>query len=87
MSNEDVLEEDAKGSHNVDDDLSVPFEAVMDAIHSVLGKGAEEMFDLDPDGGVVLRAEAEEALVEIVEGVIIDVTSSVAKNKGRRCCK
>lgn len=84
LSAEDVLHEDAEVS-DVDvpgDDLAVPLEAVLDAMHGDLPRESDGMFEEGPDG-VVSRAEAEEVLIEEVDGVVVDATSSLAEEEGR----
>jgi len=84
LDTEDALHEDAEVSDLdiIGDDSSVPIEAILDAMHGVLPQGSDEMF-VEGSDGVVSRAEAEETLIEEVDGVIVDATASVAQAEGR----
>lgn len=75
---QDTSEEDLPN-----DDSSVPLEAIVDAVHGILPHdGPETMFVVGTDG-VVSRAEAEETLIEEVNGVVVDATSTVGQEEGR----
>jgi len=65
------------------DDSAVPLEAVQDLVHGVLPiDDAEGAFKLGEDG-LILAAEAEETLVEEIEGVVVDTTSVREQDLGR----
>ena len=85
LSAEDALHEDAEASDlDVGDDTCVPLEAVLDAMHGELTQESEGMFEEGLDG-VVSRAKAEEALIEEVDGIVVDATSLVAQEgRGKR---
>jgi hypothetical protein len=84
LSEEDILHEDSEASDIdvVGDDSSVPLEAVLDAMHGVLSQETDAMFVEGPDG-VISHAEAEETLVEEVDGIVVDATSSATNAEGR----
>jgi hypothetical protein len=85
LSMDDILHEDRKVSdiNIAGDNCSVPLEAVLDAMHGVLPwLDSKAMFEEGPDG-VISCAEAEETLIEEVNGVVIDATSSGAQEEGR----
>ncbi|KAF5372041.1 hypothetical protein D9615_008034 [Tricholomella constricta] len=84
LSIEDVLVEDAEISE-VDipvDDSVVPHEAVVDDLHGELPETDDQHFVRGADG-VISAAEAEEVLIEEVEGVLLDTTGAVAQDLGR----
>ena len=64
------------------DNLAVPLEAILDVMHGDLLRESDGMFKEGPDG-VVSRAEAEEVLIEEVDGVVVDATSSHAEEEGQ----
>jgi hypothetical protein len=65
------------------DDSAVPLEAVQDLVHGVLPTDdMEGAFKLREDG-LISMAEAEETLVEEIEGVVIDTTSVCEQDLGR----
>lgn len=73
----DPLDEDLPS-----DDSSVPLEAVLDAVHGTLPEDDSESLFVASMDGVISQAEAEETLVEEVDGVVIDTTSMVEQETG-----
>jgi hypothetical protein len=83
LTPEEATEEDSEVSevNSPGDDTAVPLDAVIDAIHGNLD--VDDWFVPSEDGGLESTAEAEETLVEEVEGVKIDTTHLVEKLEGR----
>ncbi len=65
------------------DDSVVPMEAVEDAVHGLLPTAEPDQAFIHGKYGLVSSAEAEETLVECVEGVITDTSSTMAQALGR----
>jgi hypothetical protein len=57
-------------------------QAILDAMHGDLPRESDRMFEEGPDG-VVSHAEAEEVLIEEVDGVVVNATSSLAEEEGQ----
>ncbi|KAF5384182.1 hypothetical protein D9615_003148 [Tricholomella constricta] len=84
LSEEDVTIEDAE-VFELDvplDDSVVPHEAVINDLHGTLPTTNDQHFVRGEDG-VVSAAEAEEVLVEEVEGEVLDTTGAVIEELGR----
>lgn len=64
------------------DDCAVPLEAVEDALHGVLPTDSDQVFVSGSDG-LLSAAEAEDTLVESVNGIVIDTSSVVQQVLGR----
>ena len=86
----ELTEDDATLEDNEDpdldvpsDDSAVPLEAVQDLVHGLLPiDDAEGAFKLGEDG-LISAAEAEETLIEEVEGAVVDTTSVREQDLGR----
>jgi len=70
------------GSNHHCSDSVVPHDAVADDLHGELPDTVDQHFVRGEDG-VVSAAEAEETLIEEVEGVVLDTTGAVAEELGR----
>ena len=85
LSPEEAVMEDQENPElevDVDDDSVIPIEAVVDSVHGVLPTGPEQQFQ--PTGeGLTSTAEAEETLVEEIDGVLTDTTGTAAGQQGR----
>jgi hypothetical protein len=65
------------------DDSAVPFEAVEDFVHGILPTDDIQQQFVVGKYGLVSAAEAEETLIESVDGVILDTTSVLGQTLGR----
>lgn len=65
------------------DDSVVPLDAVEDAVHGLLPAAELNQAFIHGKYGLVSTAEAEETLVESIDGVVIDTSSSMARVLGR----
>jgi hypothetical protein len=86
LSNIEVETEDM-GDLEIDipgDDCAVPLEAVQDAVHGLLpADDVEQEFVVGQHNRLVSAAEAEETLIESVNGVVVDTTSTAEVHIGR----
>lgn len=83
LTEDDAIVEDSEDLDIHHDDSAVPLEAIQDLVHGVLPTDDPEgAFKLGEDG-LILAAEAEETLIEEIEGVVIDTTSIREQDLGQ----
>jgi hypothetical protein len=85
LTNEEALSKDDTSSE-VDipgDDSAIPLDVVEDTVHGLLPIDDGEQEYIIGQHGIVSAAEAEETLVESVNGVILDTTSTTNQALGR----